>query len=69
LNNKKREESMQLRWTVHIPQAMQQHGGGAKLRPEVTLEKVEARPTLEAIEPVRQMSAEAAIRSQDQQSG
>jgi hypothetical protein len=26
----KREGSMAVRWTAHIPMAMQQHGGGAK---------------------------------------
>ena len=25
---------MEVRWTVHIPQAMQQHGGGPRLRDE-----------------------------------
>ena len=25
---------MEVRWTVHIPQAMQQHGGGPRLRRE-----------------------------------
>jgi hypothetical protein len=27
-----REGSMEVRWTVHIPQAMQQHGGGPRPR-------------------------------------
>ena len=25
---------MEVRWTVHVPQAMQQHGGGPRLRYE-----------------------------------
>jgi len=28
--NQHREDAMPIRWTAHIPQAMQQHGGGAK---------------------------------------
>ena len=36
---------MEVRWTVHIPQTMQQHGGGPRLKREEPA--VNTTPTLE----------------------
>jgi len=36
---------MEVRWTVHVPQAMQQHGGGPRPRQDAAVKAMPARET------------------------